>query len=318
MYGPRRVSRPMGVVLGELVDFTTSDGLRLHGFLTVPKKRTGVCVVYVHGMTGNFYCHALTRRIGEAANAAGFAFLSINTRGQDCVACIPKTNGKRVTIGTAFERFEDCVMDIRAAVGLARRSGFRQVVLVGHSTGCQKIAYYQHKIKDRSVTALVLLAPADDYAVAREELGNRWSVVLEKARRVVRRRALDEPRKEFKHFSARRFLSTADLRNPEARVFRYDGPLREFSSIRAPILAVFGNAEQYAPKPVAECLELLGRRTRSRLFSKRLVPGNHSFAGHEALVGREIVLWLRSALKPDRTTAATFKKRPRIPRLIKP
>ena len=44
----------------------------------------------------------------------------------------------------------------------------------------------------------------------------------------------------YERFTAARFLSLADLKHPEANVFRYAGALAQFRRIRCPVLAVFG------------------------------------------------------------------------------
>ena len=44
--------------------------------------------------------------------------------------------------GCAYERIRDCVLDIDGAVRELRRRGYRDITLIGHSTGANKIAVY--------------------------------------------------------------------------------------------------------------------------------------------------------------------------------
>ena len=102
----------------------------------------------------------------------------------------------------------------------------------------------------------------------------------------------------FGSFSAKRFLSVADTRNVEARLFNYDGPLKEVSSIRVPILAVFGAKEEHAPKPVNECLDLLREKTKSKSYSQIIIRNaKHSFWDHEDEMASRVAGWVQGLSK---------------------
>ena len=150
---------------------------------------------------------------------AGVGYFKFNTRGHDVVA-----GRGRTLAGAAFERFRDCVLDLRAVIAFARRRGYRRIVLAGHSTGANKVLYYAAKTADRRVTGLILLGPISDIAgeakrIGRRELGRR---VARASRLAARdRRALVPSAWGF--WSARRYLSL--YRPGEAEdVFPYDRP----------------------------------------------------------------------------------------------
>ena len=67
---------------GRLIEFKAKDGSILNGFLTGPTK-SKKCVIYVHGMTGNFYGSNLQFHIAKEISSSGYSLFSINTRGQD-------------------------------------------------------------------------------------------------------------------------------------------------------------------------------------------------------------------------------------------
>ena len=279
---------------GKLVRFPTSDRLELQGFLVAPRgART--CIVHVHGMTGSFYDSRLAwHLVGEAEKKRMAVFL-LNTRGHDMVTGIDMWNRKKhgPIAGTDFERFEDCVIDIDAALKELKRAGFRNFILSGHSTGCQKVTYYQYKERNKSVKGIILLAPASDYEIARKELGRKFNSTVALAKKMVRKGQgnLQDPRiPQF--FSAKRWLSIGDLKNAEARIFNYAGPLSEFSKVTVPTLAIFGSKEQHVLKPVREYLAILRERTRSRHFTSHIVKGgNHSFHCCESDTARAAIGW---------------------------
>ncbi len=280
---------------GELVEFVTKDKAILHGFL-VRAKNPRTCIIYVHGMGGNFYRHKLLVQVSKDAEKQKIAFFSANTRGHDAVSSIGLKNAKKHSFlcGTSFERFEDCVYDIDGTIKLLKSLGFRSFILVGHSTGSQKVVYYQYKKRNKDVKAIVLLSPADDYNATKKALESKFKTKVRICRKMVRNKQGNKQSDQIpRGFSAKRFLSIADTRNAEARIFDYSGRLKEFSSIKTPIYAVFGSREEYAVKPVAEYLEMLKNKTHSRFYNHSVIKNaNHSFVGYEIRVSQDTLAWI--------------------------
>jgi pimeloyl-ACP methyl ester carboxylesterase len=221
----------------------------LDAFWIPGQRRHDTLIVIVHGMGGNFYRSSLKKEWLRRCGCYGFDALTFNNRGSDRAV--------------AFEKFSDCVVDIDAALATGRRLGYRRFVLLGHSTGCQKITFYQARRQNPAVRALVLAAPADDLAICRRDLGARYRYWLHRARRLVQAGRGDTLLPMlYEKFSAHRFLGIADPRSLEAQLFNYDGALRHFRSIRCPVLAFFGTREEFACRPVAEMGEALRQRTR--------------------------------------------------------
>lgn len=274
---------------GELFSFPTPDKHTLHGFLAKPKKRTRTCIIYLHGMCGNFYKGSLIPTLRDEALRKGLAFCTINTRGHDIIASSRK-QGKWVLFGTGTEHFEKCIQDIQGSLTAVRKRGFTQYILMGHSTGCQKIAFYQYKRKDRTVCALVLLAPSDDYNYNKIK-GASFVKAVQNAKKLLKKGKGEIPQEQFFWSTPKRFLSVADLRYPEARLFNYRGPMKEFRQIKTPMLAVFGKEEQ-VDMNVSECLDILEEKTSAKNFKKLLVEGDHSFRGHERAVAKKTLAWI--------------------------
>ena len=277
-------------IAGTLVAFP-ARGLRrpLDGFWVRGARRADTLLLFVHGMGGNFYRSESKKEMMRQAPRAGIDVLSFNNRGYE----------KEV----ADEVFADCRHDLDAALAFGRAQGYRRFVLLGHSTGCQKIAYYQSLRKARDVAALVLAAIGDDYAIARRDLGGRYAHWMRVARRLVKsgRGHTILSGKGCLRFSARRFLSVADPRQIEARLFNLDGPMREFASIRTPMLAVLPEREEFACVPVQEMARRLRAGSRARPFDVEIVPrADHSFHGVEADATRRILLWLADRMKGRR------------------
>ena len=284
MQRKRQQTGPDWSVAGELAAFPAAGRRKvrmLDGFYRPAAEKRAPLVAFVHGMGSNFYRSGLKKAFLETAPARGCAVLSFNNRGAER--------------GTEDEKFSACLADLDAAVAFARRRGHRKIAFVGHSTGCQKIAFWQAQRRHPAVAGLVLLAPADDYAVTRQDFGARFEKKVAWARRQVAQGRPGAPvAGRYERFTAARFLSLADPRRAEANVFRYAGPLTQFRRVKCPVLAVFGENEEFAAIPPADMLAILRRKTSSRRFDDWLIPGaDHGFHGLETELAEAVCRWVR-------------------------
>ena len=292
--------REVNIQKGELVKFLAKDKVELTGFLIRPKK-SSTCIIRLHGMTSNFYENTIPFSLAEKVGRKGIAVFTMNTRGHDITTLVRKRKGRDVaylTMGTDFERFEDSVLDIEGATSALKRLGFKRFILAGSSTGCQKITYYQYKKKDKNIKALILFAPADDYNLHKKGLGRKFDGIVKLCKTLVKNKRGNERNENIpRSFSAKRFLSVADLKNIEARIFNYEGELREFSQIKVPICALFGSKDQAFVKPVTLYLKILKNKSNSKFFVSKVIKGaGHSFRGREEEVSSFISRWLMNVL----------------------
>jgi len=274
-------------IKGELI-----DGYQNHGFLIPGKKKK--LIIGIHGMSGNFYRNILVRMSSSFTNQ-GWGILLVNTRGHDSMArCIIRKGKKteKKCLGTIYEKFEDSFYDIQAAVNIAYQLGYKRIILLGHSTGCQKIAYYIYRTKDKRVNSLILLAPGDDYNINKKSLGKKWSSLAEKAKKLMQQKKESQLLELFPEFffSAQRFNSVSDLKRIESRLFNYEGNLKEFSAITPPIIALFGSADEHLVKPANKCLSLLKKKTGSKSLKTIIIKdADHGFKDHEKETAEKII-----------------------------
>jgi alpha-beta hydrolase superfamily lysophospholipase len=289
--------RPIPV---SLVRVRTRDGVWLDGVIAEPGRRRRAALVWVHGLGSTFGSgQPLVAALSARLDAAGIAYVKLNTRGHDVVA----RAGRRLA-GAAFERFGQSVQDIRAMIALARRRGHRSVILAGHSTGANKVLHYAARVRDRRVRGLLLLGPVSDIAgegrrIGRRELRRRVAV----AERIARRDPDALVPRSFGFWSARRYLSL--YRPGEAEdVFPYHRSGARWTAlarIRVPVAVVVGSRDEYLDRRPDELVAAFERHaTRTRSFTGVVVPGApHGFAGHERALARTIVHWIRTRAVPD-------------------
>ena len=285
---------------GELFRFYAGDGVVLHGFLCKPKKPSKVCILNVHGLGGSFYGNSYTKVMANTASSSGVNFFAISLRGSYDTFGLRKVRGKStkmVRAGGNLEKFEDCLYDIEGAIKFLREMGMKRIFLEGHSTGCQKVTYYQYRRRDRNVKGLILLAPAEDLPIYMKDLKRRFTSAVKEARITSRKGPYEMMPQKYGlgGLSARRFLSLTDTRYVESRLFHYDSDrLKEFHSIKVPILAVFGSKDPYTEKPVREHMSILSRNASSDFASLIIEGADHGFSGKERQLARGVLEWIKT------------------------
>ena len=122
-------------MLGSLVHTTTSDGIQLHGFMSLPEPCDEVWIL-VHGVNSNFYSSTLLDEIARFFASRGFGILLVNTRGHDILSFNSGPTPMRV--GSQIETISSCQQDLDAWFSFLNSQGIHQVSLLGHSLGALK------------------------------------------------------------------------------------------------------------------------------------------------------------------------------------
>ena len=281
-------------VPGALVSVRTRDGVQLDGLIIEPRGRGSTALIWVHGLGSRFSSgQPLIRALSTRLNRAGVGYLKLDNRGHDLVA----RHGERLA-GAAFERFEESVEDVRAMIALASVSGYRRVILAGHSTGANKVLHYTARARDRRVAGVILLGPIADVAGERARIGRRE---LERRVAVAARIARNAPEalvpRSWGFWTARRFVGLYRPGGTED-VFPYYRPGARWTAlrrVRVPVAVIVGGRDEYLDRRPAELVAAFAlNATRAPSFTGIVVPGaRHGFRGREVALAREIVRWVR-------------------------
>ena len=153
----------------KIVKTKTGDGLFLNGLLSDAINKNNRIIIHVHGMAGSIMAEDYFPAMHKLFPRNGVGFLAGENRGLGTITGF-NTDGERdmEIVGNAFERFEDCLIDIQAWVDYALGLGYSEIWLFGHSLGCSKIAYFLYKCKHDNITGIILLSPADMIGLTRE------------------------------------------------------------------------------------------------------------------------------------------------------
>ena len=299
-----RVSAP-----GRLVHFEATDSVLLAGMLFEPRlRKRRQAVVFLHGTGGASVFEApRTLPLAEEFVARRFTYFPFNNRGAQVIRRLRSRTSMELLGGMAHELIRDSIDDIDGCVRFLRGAGYRDVTLVGHSTGANKIAVYNFYKPRNAVTRYVLLAGGDDVGLMYERLGaRRFQSVLQHAR--ARRRS-DELAPSSIYGLPMSWRSLHDMINPDGdyNVFPFleawkgvrlsRKPLfRHVKSIRKPTLVIYGENDEYCFGDVARCVRVLADAVgpRTNFESVVMAGATHGFGGYERELARLIADWIES------------------------
>ncbi|APU59543.1 alpha/beta hydrolase [Clostridium botulinum] len=280
----------------------TKDGLHLPGFHWHPDHKT-TCIINIHGILDHILENYIAEDLGKACIENGYGFLFGHNRGygtiNDITTKIVDKNGDIQTkrFGTTFDVFEDCVYDIQLWIDTAKKLGYKNIILMGHSMGCNKVIYYLSKHKVKELKGVILVSPPDFAGM--EKVDPNYKNMLNEAQNNI---ASGHPEKllsslvwGFLHLSSGTFLSFYKNENLSETLPIIENPqvFKQLSSINVPILATLGSNDNIIIGSAKEHLQLLkSKATNCPDFSYKIINGaNHRYMNKGIELANEIIDW---------------------------
>lgn len=282
----------------------TDDGIELTGCLYQPEKETKTVVAHIPGMAGDFYSHKYLDVLAKTLTENNIAFCPFNNRGSGYITYLfQKTNNeiKTVEFGAAYEKFEDCILDIKAHLNLLEGQGFTEIHLQGHSLGAPKVAYYQVKTKDKRIKSLIFLSPPDVLRLIKED-EKIFQEDIEVANKMIKegRGSKLMPREIWDEYpiTAGAYLNLFGD-NSEAAIFNFYNRNDEFkilSQIDCPIFTVMGRKDDVLVVPIEDIMKIIKEKTKSSLRCEYEILGDadHGFKEHENQLAETVLRWVES------------------------
>ena len=137
----------------------TSDGLRLP-MVHFESNKKDICVICIHGMCGTIIDNYFATVWGKLLAKNDIGFIYEHNRGHSIENDIVMKDGSFKRCGCMYEIFEDCIYDIDLAIQTAKEKGYKRIILLGHSLGCNKVIYYYHK-KHPNILGMILASAPD-------------------------------------------------------------------------------------------------------------------------------------------------------------
>jgi pimeloyl-ACP methyl ester carboxylesterase len=288
---------------GELVRVWTEDGLQLQGLYCEPENGGALpAVLHIHGASSNFYRSQFLDRLADELSHRGYAFLTGNTRGHDVISKVysrdPSATGLK---GVAYEVFEECPLDIAAWLRLLEVRGHEQMVLLGHSFGAHKVAFYQSETLDQRIRGLVLMSPADERFWL-EAMGDQADHLLNSLSEMLASgqgdRLLEGAVSPYPMSAATMHSMLVSGKSDIFKFGRPDQPWEVVARLNCPMLGMMGTVGEFIRSTAADALAALRAKAVSspRCDTVVVEGAPHNYRGHESEVTDAIVGWLEDVL----------------------
>lgn len=293
----------------KFIEFTTEDGLTLPGLLyeAINSKKVAV---YLHGNGSSsiFYDENEHRDIPKQLSRKEIAFLKFNNRGAHIIKKLNVKIGeevKRKRFGCAFEKIQDCVLDIDAAVKFLQKSGYSEFYLIGASTGANKVCVYDHYKSNNIFKKYILLAGGDDTGIYYSTLGKeKFFKLLKTSTEKIRKGGGEDLIKELLPDEIFSYLAFYDIANPDGdyNCFPFSEILtktklstkpifRYFKGIKKPSLIIYGENDEYAWGDINKIINIL-KSYQPNFEYKTIKNTDHGFTGKENELAKIIAGWI--------------------------
>ena len=187
--------------------------------------------------------------------------------------------------------------DLAAWIDFAERSGFKKMVLVGHSAGWSAVRRYQAEVQDPRVVGVVLASGAvrpDTKPPDADQLAQATRMMADgKGDDLVR-----DPKRSFPSFiSAATFMDIVNTPPEYKDFFGVQTPKPAVTRIRCPLLAFFGTRGDVGDQADLTLLKSSIQRQSSgpgRVDTVMIQNADHMYTGQEAQVADTIAAWADS------------------------
>lgn len=289
-----------------LVETVTQDKLIHQGIFFAPKEKSRRAILWVHGLTSAFYHNQpLIHAITSECDKNNFGFAAFNNRGHDIITGLKKEDKRkpkgytRINGGAGVENFKDSIFDIQAGIDFLVKQGFKEIIVIGHSTGANKVCYFAGSKKNLpNVSGVILASPVSDRldpAVNKIKLAQDLIQMQE----LVNQEKGDELLTGVHFFptTPKRFLSSFSPNSLEDQ-FDYGDPrprMKYFSKIKKPLLVLVGSKDEYLDRPVKKFMEVFDTYQHSTNYESAIIPhATHGYTDQENQVAQIIVSWVKS------------------------
>ena len=140
-------------------DAFTEDGLKMP-MVHFESNEKDICVICIHGMCGTIIDNFFATVWGKELSKNNIGFIYEHNRGHSIENDIVMKDGSFKRCGCMYEIFEDSIYDINLAIKVAKDKGYKRVILLGHSYGCNKVIYYYYK-KRPDILGIVFASAPD-------------------------------------------------------------------------------------------------------------------------------------------------------------
>ena len=285
-----------------LTEIETKDKLIHQGIYFEPKEKADIAILWVHGLSSTYASHVPTcDAFADVCKKYHFGFAAFNNRGAKFIDGIQKRDPSdpkgfvHVPGGAGQEKFEECIYDIDAGVSFLTKQTYSKVILVGRSTGANKVCFYAGTVDDARVAGVVLMSPISDrLAMVKSRLSYMKEQIISGKGDILIFGF------HFFPITPKRYISLFEKGSKED-VFDYGDEkpnMSTYAKIKKPLYVIFGGSDELADRPIEKIKKVFDAHTTSQKYTSIIVPGAlHGFDGMEEKLANLVGEWIDCKFK---------------------
>ena len=278
-------------------DKYTEDGLKLP-MVHFELENKDICVICIHGMCGSIIDNYFATVWGKELSKNNIGFIYEHNRGHSIENDIVMKDGSYKRCGCMYEIFEDCIYDIDLAINVAQEKGYKRIILLGHSYGCNKVIYYYYK-KHPNILGIIL-ASAPDMVGSHILVQDDYEELLKEAKDNIDNgeptKLLHKMIEDYMYMSSMTYYNWYNLNSNlnNIPVVRDDNHWEQLESVDVPILTFSGsNEEDYYLH-----LDLLKEKAiNCNNFEYKIIDNtSHTYPSKEKEIADLIINWINKII----------------------
>jgi alpha-beta hydrolase superfamily lysophospholipase len=281
-----------------LNDLYTIDGLRLP-MIHFNSLEKDICVVFIHGMCQTIIDNYFAIVCGNTLAKNNIGFIYAHNRGHSLENDILKKDGTFARYGCMYEIFEECIYDIDLAIQTAKNKGYKHIILMGHSYGCNKIIYYYHQ-KRPDIIGIILASAPDMIGLHLERQKDYQELIIEAKENIDKSdgdKLVSKVIEDYMYMSSKTYYNwynkNSNLDN--LPVMGNSNNWQQFSMIDVPILT-FSGTEETDNYLHLDLLEEKAKKCPDFEY-KYINEANHFYMNKEKDISELILNWIRGRKK---------------------
>lgn len=286
----------------KFIQFKTEDGLTLPGIFFEANNSREIGI-YIHGSGSSSIFKYDNYYIAQELLKKGISLLMFDNRGAHLINKIvvnKEGSVRKELFGSAYEIIKDCVFDINASLDFVKSLGYKDICLIGGSTGANKICIYNHYFPNNKIQKYVLISGGDDIGYFLNKLGKeKFYSLFREAEKKINNNKGDNIIEELIPSFFFTYKTFYHMLNPEGdnNVFQFSNrptknpPFQYFREIKKPTLVIYPQTDKFVDMKIEDAINLL-KKFKPNFDYKIIKNSSHSFSSGMNEVSRFISDWL--------------------------
>ena len=260
------------------------------------EKFRDTCVIITNGTGGNIFENKFLRVLGDELEKQNISYICAHNSGAFQIIDLPSENNNRS--GLTFEMFDNCIEDIQAFIDFAKAQGYKNIVLGGHSYGCNKVIYYLYKTNCKDVNKYILISPTDTQERTQSE-----KISANEIQKVVNL-YINENRiddivpilyDKYNFYTARGFMDALTNKNHfNLPIYNDKNGFYQLQSINIKGLFVMGQKDGFAKQDALKHLKIINQFSKNKDNIINVIEdAGHTFRNKEIELSNSIIKFVK-------------------------